>query len=317
MTTPATSPVKDPREKLEGGGGSLERREDPAAQSTVAPLFVQNASDSSSLPTSSRSTLVSSSDGDASPSSQPPPSQPAPRRVDGLPDGQAQLYVHPLLRSKLLGPARTQEEVKKEPYSSQAGLAEESISETGSEGVDDYDLPTLSYVSSRKPGSAPSTTVVGSPVDSKLKPRSKPEYVVDDDEMDQPTPHQPVPAAKIFTRGSLPLVIAHLDAYLDSLPSPSFTPTGAGNSAGLETSTPKGRRKKAVTDGMFAPFNRLEGGSGLRKYFSNKGASSATLPSLKGFLIRLLVCSWEETREVRMGETEGPAGNHYQPRRRR
>lgn len=183
--------------------------------------------------------------------------------------------------------------------------------------MDDYDLPTLSYGSSRKPGSAPSTTVVDSLVDSKLKPRSKPEFVVNDDEMDQPTPHQTVPAAKIFTRGSLPLVIAHLDAYLDSLPSPSFTPTGAGDSAGLETSSSKGRRKKAVTDGMFAPFDRLEGGSGLRKYFSNKSASSATLPSLKCFLISLLVCSWEETREVRMGETEGPAGNHHQPRRGR
>lgn len=207
--------------------------------------------------------------------------------IDGLPPGQAQAYVHPLLRSSFVPRTETAQAAEHARVDSPSPLEKERRATDGyaldrkdgeGEDEDTYLLPTLGYGSSPLSPS-PSTTAVGSSssVSKPLGPAPSAKRslgAVDnatqhDDHHPTPPSHRPVPASKVFKRGALPLVIEHLDTYLDGLPSPAFTSTPSGPvPAGRPTRAERDARAKTA-EGMFPPFERLEGGAGVGKYMWN------------------------------------------------
>ena len=189
--------------------------------------------------------------------------------IDGLPLGQGQAYPHPLLKSAMLSNSHP---IAQSPPDRDRLDSNDSDEETALLPTLDYEPSSLSSSSSARA----STVVAESTSPEKVFEPSKTSAAAAclPNRPDVDCAHSPVPVSELFRPGALPLVIAHLDDYLDALPPVVFTPVplGGGQPSQSRSKPSKAEREaeERRQEGMFPPLEQLEGGSGVHKYLWNR-----------------------------------------------
>jgi hypothetical protein len=227
----------------------------------------------------------------------PSPKQAGPP-IDGLPSGQARAYSHPLLASAMLIEPVSEHHMDGDKLDSLDSDEEMAL------------LPNLTYRPCSPSSSSTaraSTTVVGSATSSAHANSSK-LSAASFQSLDEPVgvrTHRPISVSALFKPGALPLVIAHLDNYLEALPPVVFTPApfGGGRAFQSRSKPSKAEREEEVRrqDGMFPPLERLEGGFGVHKYLWNRvGKKRARFAWARPSVLADMIASLAVGIEVRL-----------------